>query len=246
MKLRVLIVDDEAPARAELRYMLEKRKDVEVVGEATTAAEALELIKALDYDAIFVDIQMPGLSGLHVAEAIKDLPNPPQVVFVTAYSEHAARAFDLDAVDYLVKPFHEDRLAQTIEKIAQRSGFAKTAAELAAVSIKVDRIPVERGGKTLLLPIDDIAYIGIRNNSVFVHTLDDSFTAPFTLKELEKRLAEKVFLRVNRGCIVNLHQVQEIIPMFGGSCLLRVKDARRSEILVSRRRAKKLKAMLGM
>src|SRR4030042_3578556 len=113
MPLRALIVDDEAPARSELTYMLEKADNVEIVGEATNAREAIELIRALNHDVVFLDIEMPGLTGLNVAEIILELPRSPAVVFVTAYGEHAVKAFELDALDYLIKPFNARRLHKT-------------------------------------------------------------------------------------------------------------------------------------
>jgi len=250
MNLRTLIVDDEAPARSELRYLLDKMQNVQVVGEATNATEALELIKVLNYDLVFIDVQMPGLSGLDVVEAIKDLPNLPAVVFVTAYSEHAVKAFELDAVDYLVKPIDEERLAQAVSKVEKRLSSQAPVVKQEQPSekslIDIDRIPVENRGKTLLLPMKDIVYISSRNDIVFVHTQDNTFITRFTLKALEDRLQSKSFLRVHRGYIVNLRHVIEIVPMYGRSYVLKVRCNQQNEIPVSRRRGQKLKQMLGM
>lgn len=251
MMLKTLIVDDEAPARLELRYLLDKIPNVQVIGEATNATEALELIKALNYDLIFMDIQMPGLSGLEVVTALKQLPNMPAVVFVTAYSEHAVKAFELDAVDYLVKPIDEDRLAHAVSKVekllsSQQTVASKPEQTIEKSLIDIDRIPVESRGKTLLLPIKDIVYISSRNDIVFVHTVDSTYITRFTLKTLEERLQSKSFLRVHRGYIVNLRHVIEIVPMYGRSYVLKVRCNQNNEIPVSRRRGQKLKAMLGI
>lgn len=245
MKLKTLIVDDEAPARSELRYMLERVSSVQVVGEATNATEALELIKALNYDLVFIDIQMPGLSGLEVVEAIKELDQVPAIVFVTAYSEHALKAFELDAVDYLVKPIDEDRLNQAIAKVDKRRDCHPSPSKPEPL-IEIERIPVESRGKTLLLPMQDVVYISSRNDIVFVHTVDNTYITRFTLKTLEERLKNKSFLRVHRGYIVNLSHVIEIVPMYGRSYILKVRCNQKNEIPVSRRRGQKLKAMLGM
>ncbi|MBE0447202.1 MAG: response regulator [Actinobacteria bacterium] len=245
MKLKTLIVDDEAPARSELRYMLERVPNVQVVGEATNATEALELIKALNYDIVLIDIQMPGLSGLDVVRAIKGLDHVPAVVFVTAYSEHALEAFELDAVDYLVKPIDEDRLNQAISKAGKRKESQPSISK-AEPLIEIERVPVESRGKTLLLPMQDIVYIASRNDIVFVHTADNAYITRFTLKALEERLRSKSFLRVHRGYIVNLSHVIEIVPMYGRSYILKVRCNQKNEIPVSRRRGQKLKAMLGM
>ncbi|HEY3375198.1 MAG TPA: response regulator [Candidatus Aquicultor sp.] len=254
MKIKTLIVDDEAPARSELRYLLERNADVQVIGEATNSTEALELIKALKYDLVLIDIQMPGLSGLDVVAALKDVPHVPAVVFVTAFSEYAVKAFELDAVDYLVKPIDEERLIQTIAKVKKRvdttqvvqapTRKAEQPAEKSVIDI--DRIPVESKGKTLLLPTKEIVYISSRNDIVFVHTVDSTFITRFTLKTLEERLENKSFLRVHRGYIVNLRHVIEIVPMYGRSYILKVRANQNNEIPVSRRRGQKLKAMLGM
>lgn len=250
MKLKTLIVDDEAPARSELRYLLEKLSNVQVVGEATNSTEALELIRALNYDLVFIDIQMPGLTGLEVVATIKELPQTPAVVFVTAFGEYAVKAFELDAVDYLVKPIDEDRLVQAVAKVEKRRspqaapGKQEPAPEKSLIDI--DRIPVESRGKTLLLPIKDIVYISSRNDIVFVHTGDNTYITRFTLKSLEGRLHSKSFLRVHRGYIVNLRHVIEIVPMYGRSYVLKVKCNQQNEIPVSRRRGQKLKTILGM
>lgn len=245
MKLKTLIVDDEAPARSELRYMLEKSSEVQVIGEATNATEALELIKALNYDLVFIDIQMPGLSGLDVVMAIKEMDQMPAVVFVTAYSEHALKAFELDAVDYLVKPIDEDRLNQAIAKVSKRKNLRPSVSKVEPL-IEIERIPVESRGKTLLLSMQDIVYVSSRNDIVFVHTADNTYITRFTLKALEERLKNKSFLRVHRGYIVNLSHVIEIVPMYGRSYILKVRCNQKNEIPVSRRRGQKLKAMLGM
>jgi DNA-binding LytR/AlgR family response regulator len=256
MDIRTLIVDDEAPARSELRYLLEKIPEIRVVGEATNATEALELIKVLNYDLVFIDIQMPGLSGLDVVATFKDLDRAPAVVFVTAYGEHAVKAFELDAVDYLVKPIDEDRLQRAVDKASSRIGKqavsaavkveAKPVAAQEQSVIDIERIPVESRGKTLLLPMQDIVYISSRNDIVFVHTADSTYITRFTLKTLEERLETKQFLRVHRGYIVNLRHVLEIVPMYGRSYVLKVRGNQKNEIPVSRRRGQKLKSMLGM
>lgn len=251
-QLKTLIVDDEAPARSELRYLLEKIPNVQVIGEASNATEALELIKALNYDLVLIDIQMPGLSGLDVVAAIKELPNVPAVVFVTAFGEYAVKAFELDAVDYLMKPLDEERLIHTIGKVEKRLSAVQPATVVKQEVpqeksvIDIERIPVESRGKTLLLPMREIVYISSRNDIVFIHTADNTFITRFTLKTLEERLASKSFLRVHRGYIVNLRHVIEIVPMYGRSYVLKVRCNQQNEIPVSRRRGQQLKAMLGM
>ncbi len=246
MKLRVLIVDDEAPARSELRYMLEKIEGVEVVGESANAKEALKLIEAVKYDVIFLDIQMPGLTGLDVVQAINKLNLPPAVVFVTAYHEHAVKAFELNVVDYLLKPFDEKRLRQTIKRILQLKGKKRYKVAQSLPKTLIDKIPVEKSGKTLLINVGDIIYVDIHHGYARVHTFDESYLTNFSLGELEERLKEKFFFRAHRAYLVNLNKTREIVPLFKGNYILKVSDSKMSELPVSRRQARKLRAMLGM
>ncbi len=244
--LRALIVDDEAPARSELRYLLETAGDVEVVGEATNAREALELIEALEYDVVFLDIEMPGLSGLEVVESMRKLRKCPAVIFVSAYSEHAVKAFELEAVDYLLKPVTVDRLRDAIGKVkgGQRSRITKPAD--GERKMQINRIPVEKAGKKILLPIEDIVYISSKDDYSYIHTADARFISSTPLRILEERLAENVFYRVHRRFLVNLNMVLEITPMYGGTFMLTVKDSEKTQIPVSRRRSAGLKSTLGL
>lgn len=244
--LRALIVDDEAPARSELRYLLEVTGDVEVVGEAPNAREAIELIEALDYDIAFLDIEMPGLTGLDVAEAIAKLRNQPAVIFVTAYSEHAVKAFELEAVDYLVKPVTVDRLRGAIAKVKRGERTRVGRPSDGERKMRINRIPVEKAGKKILLPIEDIIYISSKDDYSYIHTSDARFISSTPLRILEERLAENVFYRVHRRYLVNLNKVSEITPMYGGTFTLTVKDDAGTQIPVSRRRSAGLKSTLGL
>ncbi|MBI4743512.1 MAG: response regulator transcription factor [Actinobacteria bacterium] len=248
MKLRALIVDDEPPARSELRYMLDNIEEIEVVGESASVKEALELIRVVNYDVVFLDIQMPGLTGLEMAQALRQLSNSPLIVFVTAHGEHAVRAFEVDAVDYLLKPFEEDRLMQTINRLIKIKTRmeAKPLSEGQREAAKFDRMPVEKNGKTILLNVDSIIYADIRHDYVYIHTYDESFITTYTLAELEGRLKDRFFFRTHRSYVVNLNKVKEIVPLFKNNYVLKVKDKNESEILVSRRQTRKLKALLGI
>ncbi len=269
MKLKALIIDDEYPARKELRFLLNKFDNIEVVGEATNAQEALTLIKALDYSILFLDIEMPGMNGLEVGAKVQEMPNPPHVVFVTAYDEYAVRAFEVNAVDYILKPFDEKRLTQTINKIVKitqqqqqqqaASAFAGSQVEQQdsvpegipsggqkPQHIKIDRIPAEKQGKTILVNESDIIFAFTEQDYVYIKTLNDKLFTRFTLKELESRLNPSIFFRTHRCYLVNLHKVKEIIPFFNGTYTLIVEDSEKSEVPVSRAQAKKLRKILGM
>ncbi|RDV83256.1 LytR/AlgR family response regulator transcription factor [Ammonifex thiophilus] len=250
MKLRALIVDDEYPARQELRYALSRIDNVEVVGEATNAQEALMLIKALDYSVLFLDIAMPGMNGLELGSIIQELPRPPYVIYVTAYDEYAVKAFDVNAVDYILKPIDEKRLRKAIAKVMRlmqgsNGEVAATAEPRPEPLARIDRIPAEKNGKTVLVAEGDIVFAFTEGDAVYLKTYGDKFLTRFTLKELEARLNPNIFFRTHRCFIVNLHKVKEIIPYFNGTYSLVVDDKEKSEVPLSRAQAKKLRRILG-
>lgn len=237
MTLKVLVVDDEAPARSELRYLLGEAGGVEVVGEASNAAEALQLIRAIPYDAVFLDIDMPGISGMRLAEALSEAEHPPAIVFVTAYSEHAVKAFEVEAADYLVKPVEVPRLRRAIERL----GPAEPAP-----GARVERVPVEKAGKKLLLAVEEIFYVMAKDDYSYLFTDGERYLSTLSLADLEKRLEPRGFFRVHRRFVVNLAQVKEVVPMYGGTLLLTMKDKAATQVPVSRRRVPSLKKALGL
>lgn len=259
MKLKALIVDDEYPARQELRYMLGNFDNVEVVGEAANGQEALELIKALEYSVLFLDIEMPGMNGLELGAAIQELPRQPYVIFVTAYDEYALKAFDVNAVDYIVKPVEEKRLKKAIEKVShiiqERNGFVEEAKEKEekaientqydAKQLKINRLPAEKKGKTILVSEKEIFFAFTEQDYIYIKTFDEKLFTRFTLKELQSRLDPSVFFRTHRCYLVNLKKVKEIIPFFNGTYNLVLGDQEHSEVPVSRAQAKKLRKVLG-
>ena len=253
-KIKALIVDDEYPARQELRFMLEEFKDVEIVGEATNAKEALSLISALDYTVVFLDINMPGMNGLELARALQEKGNSPFVIFVTAYEEYALKAFEVNAVDYLLKPFETRRLRQALEKVRRllEQGQGGRQAKVEEVprppepDSRLNRIPVEKEGKTILLDQNDLYYAYTQNDSVYLKTFAEHYSTRYTLKELLNRLDPNIFFRTHRCYIVNLTKVREIVPFFNGTYTLILSDKEHSEVPVSRNQAGPLKARLGL
>lgn len=235
--LKALVVDDEAPARSELRFLLDECGGVEVVGEAGNAVEAVQLIKAIPYDVVFLDIQMPGLTGVQLAEALGTHSSPPAIVFVTAHSEHAVKAFEVRATDYLVKPVELDRLKKTISRITPAAEQGST---------KVDRILVEKAGKKLLISIEDIFYIMAKDDYSYLYTNTDRYLSTTSLANLESKLEKSGFFRIHRRYLVNLKHVKEVVPMYGGTLLLTLSDDASTQIPVSRRRVPSLKKALGV
>lgn len=234
--LKALLVDDEVPARSELRYLLGEAGGVEVVGEAGSANEALQLIRAIPYDVVFLDVNMPGLSGIELAEVLSELKHPPAIVFVTAHSEHAVEAFEVAAVDYLVKPVEIRRLRVAIERLTPA----------AQAPPRVDRIPVEKAGRKLLLQVPDILHIMAKDDYSYIYTEGERYLSTLSLADLEHKLEPQGFFRVHRRYLVNLSQVKEVAPMYGGTMELTLKDAASTRVPVSRRRAPTLKRALGL
>lgn len=234
--LKALVVDDEAPARSELRFLLEEAGGIEVVGEASNAPEALQLIKAIPYDVVFLDIDMPGLSGMRLAEVLSTLDRQPAIIFVTAHSEHAVKAFEVAAADYLVKPVEVDRLRTAIERLHPTED----------APVRIERIPVEKGGRKLLLQVDDIFYVMAKDDYSYIYTSEERYLSTVSLAQLESKLEPQGFFRVHRRFVVNLSQVKEIVPMYGGTMLLTLKDKGSSQVPASRRRVPALKRALGL
>lgn len=238
MTVKALVVDDEAPARSELRFLLSEAGGVEVIGEASNAAEALQLIRAIPYDVVFLDVEMPGLSGLRLAEVLTELERPPAIIFVTAYSEHAVKAFEVEAADYLVKPVEVGRLRRAIERLAPPLPVAGAA--------RVERVPVEKAGKKLLLSVEEIFYVMAKDDYSYLFTDGERYLSTMSLADLERKLEPRGFFRVHRRFVVNLDKVKEVVPMYGGTLLLTMKDKVASQVPVSRRRVPSLKKALGL
>ena len=243
--LNALVVDDEAPARSELRYLLEETGRVGNIREAQNAREAVEaLVKSKDgtdkrIDVLFLDISMPKTSGMQLAEALRNLKNPPAVVFVTAYSEYALEAFNVDAVDYLMKPVETDRLNRALDKVDAR---LKPAAGNGPM---VERIPVEKGGRKVLVPVDQIRYIEAKDDYSCIYTDTDRYLSTTSLAKLEQKLSQHGFFRVHRGYIVNLEHVEDV-DVSGSNLQLGLKGVEDKKIPVSRRRVVSLKRTLGL
>ena len=234
--LRAMIVDDEAPARSELAFLLEEIGDVEIAVEADNVRKAIESLKEHRCDVVFLDINMPGVNGMQFAGALSKLKNPPAVVFVTAYSEYGADAFGVNAIDYLVKPVETDRLRQAVDKVRVQCGQATKKPT-------VERIPVEKGGKKVLVPIDKIRYVMAKDDYSCLYTDDDHYLSTISLAQLESRLSSANFFRVHRRYIVNLSHVSEVESVSGGTLLLTMRDDG-EKIPVSRRRVAALKKVL--
>jgi DNA-binding LytR/AlgR family response regulator len=236
-----LVVDDEPLVRSELVYALgEVARDVEI-GEAGDAVEALRALAGRAYDVVFLDISLPGLSGLEATKVINALPAPPLVVFVTAHDTYAVDAFELAAADYVVKPVSHERLARTVERLRSLRGDARAAA-----AATLTRVALEDGDRTRLVKIAEIRYVQASGHVVTARLFDGELRWKGALADAAARLEPAGFLRVHRAYLVNPERVVEVEPYFGGTYLLRVDDKARSEVSVSRSFLPAVRKTLGL
>ncbi|NMP22119.1 LytR/AlgR family response regulator transcription factor [Sulfobacillus harzensis] len=245
LPLKALIVEDEAPARMELRYLLEPHKGVvQVVGEAASAEEARTLIAAIDYDVIFLDVSMPGESGMALGAALKSsAKRGVKLVFISAYEEYALDAFSVEAVDYLLKPVSPERISETIRRLT--AGMTPVEGPEEETAELLEWVPCDQNGHTAPVPIEEICYIQAELDTIYVATRDGRKPTRFTLGELENRLPS-TFIRTHRSFIVHTRYVKEIMPHFNGTYLLKIKDKRESEVPVSRANVRRVKEVFHL
>ncbi|MDQ6642794.1 MAG: LytTR family DNA-binding domain-containing protein [Actinomycetota bacterium] len=229
--LNVLVVDDELPALEELAFLLGRDPRIGDIHRCRSATEALRVLQDEIVDALFVDIAMPGLSGLELASVLARFKVVPRVVFVTAHEEHAVDAFDLQAVDYVLKPVHEDRLSEAVRRIHEAGAVAE---------LHDDTIPVELGGVTRFVPRSEVRYVAAQGDYVRLHTSDGSHLVRLPLATLEQRWGGAGFLRIHRSLLVALAHVDEV-RMDSGRCSVLVGGV---ELQVSRRHTPRLREML--
>jgi len=239
--LRALVIDDEAPARQEMIYLLNQTNQVQVCGEASNVLEAVALIKTVPVDVLFLDINMPGFSGLQLAESLKSHPSPPAIVFVTAHSKHALAAFDVNAVDYLMKPVDVDRLEIALTKVLEKGGDA-----IDRDADNETRIAVSKGNKKFLLNPEEIAYFMAKDDYSYIYTACDHYLSTASLTSFEERLSESGFFRTHRRYLVNIDWISSVESTAGSSLLLTLKDESESKIPVSRRRVVEFKQLVGV
>jgi len=247
--IRTVIVDDEKLARDRMSGFLRKIADVQLVGEAGDGASAVEIIETQQPDLVLLDVQMPGTDGFAVLRALKD---PPHVIFATAYDEYAIKAFEVEALDYLLKPFSQTRLAAAVDRVRQRIADGKVRSDAAAIARASEprhsyatQIPVHTARKILVVSTKDILWFAVESRLVYAHVDGRAMMTNFTLRELEERLDPQVFFRAHKSRLVNLEQVKEITRWFGGRYRLVMRDAQSSQVELSRVQARELRARLG-
>lgn len=248
--MRAYIVEDEAPALRRLEEFLSDIQDVEVIGTSGLAREAAREIEKSRPDLIFLDIELGDISGI---DMLRLLSYDPMVVFTTAYDQYAIQAFELEAIDYLLKPFTRERLAEAVEKVRDRlsieeastEGLKKLLANWGPKQDHLTRIPSRIGDKIYILADEDIVYISSENKLVFAFLKNSKYLLNYTLDELQNRLDPDKFFRIHRSTIVNLNYIKTIEAWFGGGYKMKVKDGRNTELSISRSAGKLLREKLG-
>jgi two-component system, LytTR family, response regulator len=258
-RMTAYLVDDELPALKRLARLLEETGRVEVIGSSINPAEAIDAITAEMPDILFLDIQMPVIDGF---ELLSRLPKQPIVIFATAYDHYALRAFEVNSIDYLLKPIEPDQLDRALNKLDQfRSGARpewlgrpdlKAVLEELSRTINArgngpwDRIPIQLGERTRFLELPQITHFFTQDRLTYVAAEGKTYCIDSSIADLEERLAPSRFVRVHRGALVNLDWIDELTPFFSGRLVLRLRDEKRTEITVSRDRVRAVKERLGL
>jgi len=270
MDLKAVLVDDEQLARDELGFLLGQVGGVSVVGQAGNGVEALTTIDRLQPDVVFLDVQMPGLTGFEVARRLLDTHAPSHIIFVTAYDQHAIEAFEVNAVDYLLKPVDPARLDVAVKRARRLVAFERTPAERAVATEGVapgvtaeqleqivervaerrnrrERLAIRVGERFLLVQADDVVFASLTDDVITVAAGKHVGTSNYrTLDELQEQLDPGVFFRVHRSHLVNINKIKEIVPWFNRNYILRMKDDKATEIPVSRTQTRRLREYLKL
>lgn len=242
--LYAFIVEDETFAREELKYVLTETGDIEIIGESETMHEALWDINESQPDVVFLDIQLAKGNGIELAKQFKHMKKQPMIVFVTAYDSYALHAFELDAVDYIVKPIDEARLRKTVDRLLTHAPIHsdKTPQQRDTQPTETKTIPAKDNDRMIIVQVDEIHYIGTENRRTYIKTAHHKYETDMLLYQMIEKLGDD-FLQVHRGYIVNLKQVSAIEPWFNRAYNLILKDG--SKVPISRSYAKNVKQSLG-
>ena len=256
MPLSAVIVDDEQLARDELSYLLKSVDDVSVVAQGHNGLEAVNLVKEFAPDLLFLDVHMPGLNGFAVLKKLLDKKIPlPQIVFATAYDQYAVKAFEVNAVDYLLKPFDKKRVTQAVEKARRKIQGTATGTEKLDTLMKLlesqrpqnSKVLLRSTGRLLLIDQKDVCFASIEDGIISVVTTNlEGQSNCRTLEELLEGLDPETFWRAHRSFVVNINRIKEVVPWFKSSYQLRMDDRKQTEIPVSRAQTKRLRELFGL
>jgi two-component system, LytTR family, response regulator LytT len=259
MSLSAVIVDDEQLARDELAFLLKDAGDVEVVAQGKNGLEGVNLIREHNPDLVFLDVQMPGLDGFGVIKKLLDKKiTLPKIVFATAFDQYAVKAFEVNAVDYLLKPFDKKRVAQSVEKVRAKMESGNTSSDKLETLVRMlesqkpqsSKVLIKAGGRLFLVNQNDIGFASIEEGVITVVTSGaagiEGQSNCRTLEELLDSLDPNLFWRAHRSYLVNINRIKEVVPWFKSSYQLRMDDKKQTEIPVSRAQTKRLRELFGL
>ena len=235
--MRAIIVEDEFPAREELKYFIKNFSKIEILNEFDNGVEVLKFIQENIVDVIFLDINIPLLDGMLLARTINNFKFKPKIVFITAYKEHAVDAFELEAFDYILKPYSDDRIISMLNKLEEEKKIAKKS--------KVSSISLWKNDKLRVVNIKDIYYCEAHERETIVYTKDSNYIVKESIKEFENHLDRSIFFKTHRSYIVNVSKINEIIPWFNNTYKLKL-DNINSEIPVSRSKIKDFRMIMNI
>jgi two-component system LytT family response regulator len=238
--MRAIIVEDEFPAREELKYFINRFSDIEIINEFDNGVDVLKFIQENNVDIIFLDINIPLLDGMLLAKTIKRFKISPKIVFITAYKEHAVDAFELEAFDYILKPYSEERIVSMLNKLKKSTGVNSLAIET-----KLLNVSLWENNKLIVVNISDIYYCEAKERETIVFTKDSEYIVKLSITEFEKNLKNSLFFKTHRSYIVNTSKIKEIIPWFNNTYKLKLKDIN-SEIPVSRSKIKDFRKIMNV
>ncbi|PJI06696.1 MULTISPECIES: LytR/AlgR family response regulator transcription factor [Clostridium] len=255
--IKCILIEDELPAMDELKFILEKYNEIEIVGTAENSNDGIDIIKCLKPEAVFLDINIPTCNGINLAKKIKDVNSKIAVIFVTAYDKYAVDAFEIMALDYILKPFDDKRIDKTVQRlkkyidisrennISVESRISELIKELknAKVVNIINKIPCENNGKIILVDAEDIYFCYIESEKTYIKLYDKIYVTSNNLSEIEEKTG---FFRAHRSYVVNINKILEIYSWFNGTYKLVMKDPEKSEIPVSRGNVKKLKEIINI
>ncbi len=243
--IKVVIVDDERFAIRELEYILNKYEELELAGGFTDPMEAMENINKIKPEVVFLDIDMPEISGFTMAQELLKKNENMKIIFVTAFNDYAIKAFEIDASDYILKPFSEERINKAILRILKQGKITKNeevAAEINKGEKKVRKIPVWENDSLILIDVDDVLYCKVKDGELVIVTKQALYKGQDTLSQMEDKLKDFNFMKCHRNYIVNLNEIQEIVPWVNGTYILKLNGIK-DEIPVSRSYNKILKSI---
>ena len=245
--MNVIIVEDEFPARKELRYFIENNTSMNIVGEFNNGLDVLSFIQENNIDAIFLDINIPKLDGMLLAKTINKFKNKPKIIFITAYENYAVEAFNLDIFDYILKPYSEERIISMLNKLEKLCNTKKqNKNEKKSLSQKVpNKISLWKDNKIYIVNIDDIYYCEAKERYTYIYTKDGEYHIRECISEVEKIINNENFFKCHRSYLVNLLKIEEVVPWFNNTYLLKL-NSEKYEIAVSRSKVKSFRELMNI